>query len=410
MNKYKLVIVFWNNYNQSTINQFYKSLNYFKKLTPENSKLTILDLTAFSMKRINNNYIHNDSEVNYLKISNIRELIKVKKNFKNFKKIYALGPIYSDFKSILIFLILRWLNISIIFINYFGYYLKEKNVSNHSTTYKLKRFFLLKFSYFLSRICSLISIFPDIEYYFETSQERIYNMKNTFFKKILDKISIFNHSGLNKIVRINSVYYDRIKTLSNNDLKQDFIVFVDSGFDHPDRLKFEKIKNQIEHDLKRKNYFENLYKFIKSLEATYQKKIIFCQHPKTDYSSNKYFKKIQNEFETINGQSDEFIEKGEIIVFTGASSMVNKAIILKKKILYAVSTSLGRHISDKILSFNQTINLPLIDLDKFNYLDKQEINLQIIESIKLYDEFINNNLISKKNIYSYEQIIETLYK
>ena len=90
--------------------------------------------------------------------------------------------------------------------------------------------------------------------------------------------------------------------------------------------------------------------------------------------------------------------------------MVNKAIILKKKILYTISTSLGSHISDKILSFNQTINLPLIDLDKFNYLDKEKINSQIFESIKLYDRFIKNNLISKKNIYSYEQIKETLYK
>ena len=79
MNKYKLVIVFWNYYTQSSINQFYKNLVYFKKLLPENSKLLILDLTAFSLVKINNNYIHNDSEVEYLKVINISDLKKIKK-------------------------------------------------------------------------------------------------------------------------------------------------------------------------------------------------------------------------------------------------------------------------------------------------------------------------------------------
>ena len=51
MNEYKLLIVFWDNYPQSTINQFYKSLGYYKKLVPENSKLTILDLTSFSLAK-----------------------------------------------------------------------------------------------------------------------------------------------------------------------------------------------------------------------------------------------------------------------------------------------------------------------------------------------------------------------
>ena len=54
MNEYKLLIVFWDNYHQSTINQFYKSLEYYKKLVPENSKLTILDLTSFSLIKIKN--------------------------------------------------------------------------------------------------------------------------------------------------------------------------------------------------------------------------------------------------------------------------------------------------------------------------------------------------------------------
>ena len=331
MSEYKLLIVFWDNYPQSTINQFHKSLEYYKKLVPENSKLTLLDLTSFSLIKIRNNYIHKDEEVDYLKPDSLNHLKKIKLDFKNYKKVYALGPVYSDFKSIFIFLILKWLNIKIIFINYFGYYLKEKNVINFHINYKLKKFFFLKLPYYISRIFSQISIFPKIDYYFETSQERIDQMKSTFFQKILNKSLIFNDSNSKNIFRINSIYYDQLKIENNKILAKDYIILLDSGFDHPDRLKEGKIQDQEKHDYERKKYYENLYKFMTDLKKLYKQKIVFCQHPKTNYASNKYFRIIENQFEVIRGKSDEYLERGELIVFTGASSMVNKAIILKKK-------------------------------------------------------------------------------
>ena len=113
MNKFKLVIVFWNIYSRPSLNRFYKSLTYYKKLLPENSKLMILDLTKFSLAKIDNNYFHNDKEIEYLKIRNFYDLKKLKKNLSCFKKIYALGPVSSDFKSFFIFIIMRWLNLKL---------------------------------------------------------------------------------------------------------------------------------------------------------------------------------------------------------------------------------------------------------------------------------------------------------
>ncbi|WP_440911613.1 hypothetical protein [Candidatus Pelagibacter sp.] len=406
MNKFKLVIVFWNIYSQPSLNRFYKSLTYFKKLLSENSKLMILDLTKFSLVKIDNNYFHNDKEIEYLKIRNFHDLKKIKKKLSCYKKIYALGPVSSDFKSFFIFIIMRWLNLKLIFISNFGYYLKEKNASNLNFVYKLKKFFILRSSYYFSKIFSIISIFPDIEYYFETSKERIDNMNNTFFKKIF----FFKKINKNKIIRINSFYYDNIILNKEKIISKEYIVLIDSGFDHPDRQKFEKIKNELEHDIKRKKYFKNLYNLMKNFEKAYNKKIIFCKHPKTNYELNDYFKLIENEFITINGKSDEFLEKAEIVIFTGASSMVNKAIILKKKILYAFSKNLGKHITDKVFSFLKLIDLTLIDLDQFKFLDKKLIDLKMLENINLYDKFIKNNLILEKNICSYDQIKQVLYK
>lgn len=409
MTKYKFIIVFWDVLPQSTINQFYKSLDYLKKLVPNHSKLMILDLTSFSMKKINNNYVHKDENVEYVKPINFNDLKKIKNLFKKYRKVYVVGPVYSDFKSIFIFLILRWLDIKIIFINFFGYYLSEKNFITFNFAYKLRRFFLIRLSYYFSTILSQLSIFPKIEFYFETSKERILEMENTFFKKIKNKIKFLNLKN-SKIFRINSKYYDEIKNQNDKNLNENFIVLVDSGFDHPDRFKIEKIDDQHKYDREKKNYYENLFKVMKLLEKVYKNRVIFCQHPKTNYALDNHFKKIEENFKITKGETDEFIKNGGLIVFTGPSSMVNKAIILKKKIFYLISNGLGQHDNDKVLFFVKKMNLPIINLDNFTSLNQNLIDLEIKNSMKLYDPFIKDNLISQENVFSYDQIKEILYK
>ena len=46
----------------------------------------------------------------------------------------------------------------------------------------------------------------------------------------------------NKIIRINSFYYDNIILNKEKIISKEYIVLIDSGFDHPDRHKFEIIK------------------------------------------------------------------------------------------------------------------------------------------------------------------------
>ena len=187
----------------------------------------ILDLTNFSFKKIKNNYIHSDEEIEYLKPNSLKELRKLKLDFKKYQKIYALGPVYSDAKSVFIFLILKYLNIKIILINYFGYFLNEQNQIKHNLIYKINRFFKFKFMYFISRIFSLFSIFPNIEHYFETSQIRIKQLNNTYAKKTSNLIKYFNFSYAKNVHRINSVYYDQILDGIKNTPSDKYTIIVD---------------------------------------------------------------------------------------------------------------------------------------------------------------------------------------
>ena len=81
-----------------------------------------------------------------------------------------------------------------------------------------------------------------------------------------------------------------------------------------------------------------------------------------------------------------------------------------KKILYAISSSLGKNDNDKVLFFVNKMKMPIINLDNFTSFDPDLLGNQIDESMKLYDQFIMDNLIFQENVFSYNQIKEVLYK
>ena len=81
-----------------------------------------------------------------------------------------------------------------------------------------------------------------------------------------------------------------------------------------------------------------------------------------------------------------------------------------KKILYGISSSLGKHDNDKVLFFVNKMKMPIINLDNFTSFDPDLLGNQIDESMKLYDQFIMDNLIFQENVFSFNQIKEVLYK
>ena len=407
MNDYKLALIFWDYYPQTTINQIYKSLNDFKNLSPDKEKLIILDLTNFSLKEINNNYIHKDKDIVYIKPKNYSEL---KEFFRINNKIYALGPVYSDFKSIIIYFLLKLYNVKIILINTHGYYLTQKKTFKQSFLYRVNNFLLFRLSYFLSRGLSLISVFPKIEYYFETSQIRINQINNSFSKKLNKKYRFLNLSLVKKIIRINSIYYDKVIEQKKSDVKENYIVVVDSGFNHPDRYLREKNINPANLERDKKKYYLDFYDFLIKIKNTYNQKIMFCEHPKTNYKDDLHYKKFEEEFEIKKNQTSEYINLANIVIFTGGSSMVNQAIMNKKKIIYLTSKLLGEYNNNLMHSFFKVIDLKSIELHEPYKIDKDKLETELVEKKFLYNKYIHENLIVEKNKASKQQIKSILYE
>ena len=85
------------------------------------------------------------------------------------------------------------------------------------------------------------------------------------------------------------------------------------------------------------------------------------------------------------------------------SSLVNKIIFIKKKIIIVNSINLGNWINKKILNLINEIKLCNINLDN-KFFDYNKIFKNSFNSLKYYDSYIKNNLTEDKTKNYYESI------
>lgn len=367
-----------------------KMLNFLKKITPKNNFLYVIDLTNYYLGKVNLNLsLYKNKKIKYFKPKNLIELYKFSKNHK----IYAFGLDTCRFDTLLIFIILKFLNIKLIWISNFGFYL---NLSGSSKKKSFK-YRLVRLQNIFFRFLAILRIIPKVSYYFESSKIRIKNINNSISKKF-DDLFFFKISYFEKIYRINSLISDDI--LKKKQKKTDkYIVLIDSGFFHPD-IKYYGFEKKQNHN----KYFTSLYKFLHNLEKTFKKKIIFAIHPKSFYHDED-INYIKKNF-ILSRKADQDIWKGYFILFTGGSSMVNKCILLKKKFFYLLSKRFSSKYDLLLInSLNKQIKINKIYLENYNI---KNIENKLKQKL-YYKNFIKNNLIYKNNEFSYKIIKNILF-
>jgi len=91
------------------------------------------------------------------------------------------------------------------------------------------------------------------------------------------------------------------------------------------------------------------------------------------------------------------------------STLVNKIIFIKKKIIIVNSINLGHWINKKILNLINEIRLCNINLEN-KFFDYNKIFKNSSNSLKYYDSYIKNNLTEDKTKNYYESIKDKLNK
>ncbi len=288
---------------------------------------------------------------------------------------------------------------------------------------KLKKYFFVNISFKIYRYLVLLRVFPNIDFVFECSKLFRNNFVNSPAKKIEKFFGIKNIALYQKIVHINSRAYDEV--LDNiKDIDENYITFLDSGFDHPDRKRFDK-KATIS---QRRTYYKNLKNILFKFSKIYKKKIVFCCHPKTNLSIvKKYLKNIK----VIKFKTRFYILRSKIIFFHESSSALD-AIILKKKLWSLKSATMGSFFESRNKLYPDMINCPSSEmtdllklktaqikkiLDNYNFrlFNKKIINYLVKNQQSL--NYINRCILNKKmlkqnknNIFGRKEVLQFLKK
>jgi hypothetical protein len=392
LNKFYFII--YKNIPKSTQKISLSTFDYIKKFIGANDQLVIVDARILTFRENKENiYSYKSKNVEFIKIKNFTDFFKLLN-----KNSYCFTDLNYTFRDYILFFFIKLKRFKIILFNNIGYYTQVSSTQKTKTFFGFLIFFLNNFFF---KVLLLLSVLPHIYCYFESSQTRINSLNKSLSKKLQKKFFFKNLFYFKKIVRINSKYFDQI-TSSKKINEEKYVVYIDNGFDHPDRILVDGKPK----DTDRIIYFGQLSKFLNQLRNYYKCNVIFCCHPKSPiYEKGHYFYNLFN-FCKITNNTDYYLERSKVSVFQ-ISSLINKAILINKRIILTKSNLLGTYFNEKLSDLNKQIDLVNVNLSNTEDLDFSKIEKELKKKIKLYKYYIAANHVINKNLYSFDQIKKT---
>ncbi len=369
-----------------------------KEISKKNKKIKIIDLSKYSkinnrnyIKKLNNNF----GNIFKLKIiKNLKDLCKLKQD----KKIVFINLIPIEFNHFIVWRIIKKYNLFNVFVQNDQFRrLREQETSNK----KIKKNFLKTFFnfYYFFRILVIINYLPKINIVFVATKEIKEQFEKSIFKNLdkFFKISLF--SFFKKIKIVNIKFYEPKPKFKSN-----YICYIDTApFDHP-ALKY--FSNEKINQKDRRVYYKNLIYFLKKIQKHLKKKVIICIHPKYN------LKYKRSDFENLKCEiykTEKYINESSIVLFT-STSMVVKAMILKKKIIQINSSMLPNYFKSENLHWNSLFEFSDLLIDNKAKLDKEHLNYVIKNAsnkVKNYNKILNK-IIHVHSLTGSEQIVKTL--
>ena len=271
---------------------------------------------------------------------------------------------------------------------------------NLSKVITARKHYFNKGFYHFFRILTILNIFPKIDLLFESNLDIINFIKNSRSNKIEKFIPFLKLSYFKEVLPINSIYFDYINILKQIKIPENKnIIYVDTHFNHPDRTTREGEVSQSNQE----TFYKNLQIFLEKVSEVYQKPIIVAKHP-----ANKLNNKFYDSFETSKIPTNEAIYDSELVIFTVSSAILN-AVLLKKKIINIKSKLLGGYLLNMNRQYIKSLGLVSFDIDKDIFLEKTSLDLELKNSIKNYDDYINNKLTLDGNNSPTKKIPDVIY-
>jgi hypothetical protein len=344
--------------------------------------LNLFNLRLFSKKKFNYKKKINKK----LYVINFKD----SSEFKNFvfkKKIVAIFIMGKDPSYFNIHYQINKFNIKLIMI------MNQSQIGNKMTAdinlkylFSAYKNYFLKGFYHIFRLMTLLNIFPKINLLFQSDLEIKNFIENSRSKKIEKLFPFLKLSYFNEVITVNSIYYDKmhfflknIKVASKDKKK---IIYVDTHFDHPDRLSRE---GKIDTD-KQNHFYERLSIFLKKISYIYNMPVKIAKHPGNQSNHNFY-----KSFKISKIDTDQEIYESDIIIYTLSSAVLN-AVMLKKKIINIQSKLLGDYLGNINRQYAKSLGFVSFDIDKRYNLNKTKLELDLKKSKLNYNNYINFKL------------------
>jgi hypothetical protein len=322
--------------------------------------------------------------------------------FKN-KKLIAFNALSRNFDNFKIYYYLNKISLIQILLLNIGFLSNSSDILNKNLKSLIYSFFF-KFNKNISRIIfkigTIFQIFPRIDYYLDASKPTIKNVNKSFLKKLENKFPCLKLAYFKKGINLNSRAYD--ETTDNKKKTQKYIVFVDTYFDHPDRIAREGKINRVTILA----YYKRLSNFLILLSKIYNKKIVICIHPK---NKSILFNQCFAKFSIKKHKTTEMINNAFIVLFHESSAALN-AVLLDKNIIILKSKLMGDYLSKRIEMYINLLGSFYIDLDDYSNLKKNDLDINMKKSKKKYRTYIKNYLNSDGKIPGYKKVVNIIKK
>ncbi len=295
--------------------------------------------------------------------------VKKLKDLNNFflksKKHICISFIKKSLINISIFRFLKLKNVSLVEIYRDSdlrdtkYFFNLKLLNNLKKIYKI---ILLNINFIIYFSFYYLNILPKTDFLFHNNKnlsDQIGYCFSDSYKSSL--LSVFKKSFFKKNIFFKNIYL--VKSRSNDELKKKikykkkFIIFLDSGFDHPDRFEYDSRPTSII----KKEYYTEINETFKKI-----KNFIFLLHPNSDiFEIKKYLKDIS----IVKYKTRFFLMRSKLIFFHESSSILD-AIFLKKNIISLDSDTLGKYFKYRIKLYSKVFDLKIFNLSKNQNKDK----------------------------------------
>ena len=384
--------------------QFFKGLETYlidiKKFVPADVETYFIDISNLHLVKKNRIEVNVEKlGFKYLFPKNFKELY----NFSKKNEIICMHRITEIISNLRLNILINIICSKRFIVGVDGFFIIADETKELSYYEKINVFINVKLSYYIYRIASIFKLVSKVDILISASKSNIEGFKKGISQKIKDKIGI-DFSYFKKIYRVNS---RSSINLSKKDLPEKFIVFCDSGYDHKDCI----LRDGPRDDTQREKYYQKVYNFFNYLESTLNKKVIFCQHPKTDYPQSENFEKIKRTFHTVKYETEKYIDEAYLVIFLSSVS-ISYAIALRKKIILINSSYLGTFYQLRHALLEKEISLLKFDIDKEEYkrMDKIRLSNELNKNLNNYDKFIDENVATNNKENHFDQIKEILNK